>query len=75
MRIIKIRRKQQKDLILRRKEYISSSLINLKLLHKGQILWSILYAELLNNGQVLELAWKDARTVLFMTTIGSGVYI
>ena len=54
---------------------MSSSLIDLKLLYEGQIPWGTLYAELLNNGQVLELAWKDARVVLFMSTVSKGMSI
>ena len=54
---------------------MSSSLMDLKLLYKGQILWGTLYAELSNNGQVLELAQKDARVVLFISTVGKGMSI
>ena len=69
------REKQDEDLTPKRKEHIKPSLINLKLIHEGQIPWGTLYAELSNNGQVLELAWKDSKIVLFMSTVGKGIFI
>jgi Transposase IS4 len=65
------RKRKDKNSTKNRQEQMSSTLINLKLLHEGQIPWGTLYAEVTNNGQVLQLAWKDARMVLFMTTIGN----
>ena len=53
---IRTQRKQQEEGLIKRKEYISSSLIDLKLLYKGYISQGILYIELLNISQVLELA-------------------
>jgi hypothetical protein len=38
----------------------------------SQIPWGQLYAEVSKNGMVLQLAWKDSRVVLFMTTVLHG---
>ena len=35
--------------------------------------WGQLYGALSSNGEVLELAWKDANVVLFMTTVHNGL--
>ena len=60
--------------MLKYKEYIKPSLINLKLIYKGQIPQGTLYIELLNNGQVLELTQKDSKIVLFISTISKGIF-
>ena len=75
VRTVKTQREEQEDLTPKRKEHMSPSLIDLKLIHEGQIPWGTLYAELSNNGQVLELAWKDSKIVLFMSTVGKGMFI
>ena len=49
-----------------------SNLINLKLHYNNQIKWGKLYAEVSKDGQVIELTWKDAQVVLFMSTVGDG---
>ena len=37
-----------------------------------KIPWGSLYGAVLNNGEVLKLAWKDADIVLFITTVYNG---
>ena len=61
--------------MLERKEYIKPRLIDLKLIYKGQIPQGILYIELLDNGQVLELAQKDSKIILFISTVSKGIFI
>ena len=75
VRTVKTQREEQEDLTPKRKEYMSPSLVDLKLIHEGQIPWGTLYVELSNNGQVLELAWKDSKIVLFISTVGKGMFI
>ena len=75
VRTIRTQHEQQEEGLTKHKEHISSSLMDLKLLYEGQIPWGTLYAELSNNGQVLELAWKDARVILFISTVGKGMSI
>ena len=51
---------------------INWSLADLKLVYLGQIKWGKLYGRLLEDGSVMEFAWKDADIVLFMSTVNSG---
>ena len=48
------------------------TLSDLKLKYGGQLAWGQLYGELSQDGQVMELAWKDQNVVLFMTTVATG---
>ena len=45
------------------------SLANLKLEHNTQIPWGQLHAEVNDDGDILQVAWKDQNVVLFMTTV------
>ena len=54
---------------------INWSLADLKLVYLGQIKWGKLYGRLLEDGSVMEFAWKDADIVLFMSTVDSGMFI
>ena len=50
----------------------SEFLTNLKKGYDNQIPWGQLYAEVSQNGMVLQLAWKDHKVVLFMSTVLHG---
>lgn len=74
VRTVKTRREEQEyedDNAARKpKEHMSSELVDLKLYYNNQIEWGKLYTEVSKDGQVMELAWKDAQVVLFMSTVG-----
>jgi hypothetical protein len=55
-------------------EQINRSLADLKLVHLGQIEWGKLYGRLLEDGLVMEFAWKDADVVLFISTVNLGIF-
>ena len=55
-------------------EQMDPQLIELKLTHAAQILWGTLYGSLFKDSTVLELAWKDANIVLFMSTVHNGKF-
>ena len=63
-----------KQLKKRALEQIDRSLADLKLVHLGQIEWGKLYGRLLEDGSVMEFAWKDADVVLFMSTVDLGEF-
>jgi len=50
----------------------SEFLTSLKKEYDSQITWGQLYAEVSKDGMVLQLAWKDHKVVLFMTTVLHG---
>ena len=50
-------------------------LADLKLVHLGQIKWGKLYGRLLEDGLVMEFAWKDADIVLFMSIVNLGIFV
>jgi hypothetical protein len=50
----------------------SGFLTSLKKEYDSQIPWGQLYAEVSEDGMVLQLAWKDHKVVLFMTTVLHG---
>ena len=47
-------------------------LIDIKLTYDKQIKWGTLYSALLESYKVIEFAWKDAVTVLFLSTVHDG---
>ena len=48
---------------------LQRSLSDLKLIYNPQLEWGKLYDALSDDGEVLEIAWKDQNVVLFMTTV------
>ncbi|KAF2813863.1 uncharacterized protein BDZ99DRAFT_553863 [Mytilinidion resinicola] len=53
-------------------ESFNRSLMDLKLTHDKQIEWGELYGALSESHKVIEFAWKDAVTVLFLSTVHEG---
>ena len=56
-------------------KYIDWLLINLKLIHLGQIKWGKLYKRLSKDCSIIQFTWKDADIVLFISTVNSGIFI